>query len=170
MSNPLFIPVAESLAALKSELKKAPLFAHPRIKMLMEMKKAGEAGVSKRELMDSVGASSQSIHTWRTAYKEHGLGAMLSSGRKGKAGRPSVFTDAEHERIGQKLNDPKNGLRGYKELQGWIEKEFSKKVRYNTVLKYAAGNFGAGIKVARKSHVKKQEGAAEAFKKTSHKK
>ncbi|MFN8332007.1 MAG: winged helix-turn-helix domain-containing protein [Saprospiraceae bacterium] len=63
------------------------------------------------------------------------------------------------------MKDPKNGLAGYIELQQWIQKEFKKEVRYNTILKYAMRNFGSSVKVARKSHVKKDEMAVDTFKK-----
>ena len=62
-----------------------------------------------------------------------------------------------------------NGLRGYTELLNWIEQEFGKDVKYNTLLKYCIRKFGSKVKVARKSHVKKDDQAAEAFKKTLHK-
>ena len=94
----------------------------------------------------------------------------MHNGRKGKVGAPSTFTPEEHLRIEQKLRDPKNGLAGYVELQQWIEKEFKKEVKYNTVLKYAMRHFGSSVKVARKSHVKKDEEAATSFKKTSRNK
>jgi transposase len=55
-------------------------------------------------------------------------------------------------------------------LQQWIEKEFNKEVKYNTILKYAMRNFGSSVKVARKSHVKKDELAVESFKKDSFRK
>ncbi|HEY0299080.1 MAG TPA: winged helix-turn-helix domain-containing protein [Arachidicoccus sp.] len=61
-------------------------------------------------------------------------------------------------------------MAGYVELQEWIEKEFQKEVKYNTVLKYAMRHFGSSVKVARKSHVKKDEQAVAVFKKTSRKK
>ncbi len=170
MSYALYIPVTETIRALKSALKSSSAMIAPRIKMLIEMKKAGEEGISKRDLMDNVGVSSQSIHNWRTAYKNGGMEAMVHNGRKGKAGKPSVFTIEEHRQIEQKLKDPKNGLAGYIELQQWIEQEFKKEVKYNTVLKYAMRHFGSKVKVARKSHVKKDEQAVAAFKKTSSKK
>lgn len=166
MSFALYIPVTESQTDLRALLKKSSLMLQPRIKMLIAMSKAGDKGISKRELMDTVAASSQSIQTWRTAYKHGGLQALLHNGRKGKAGKPSIFTKEEHKKIEQKLKDPKNGLAGYIELQQWVEQEFKKPVKYNTILKYAIRHFGAGVKVARKSHVKKDEQAAEAFKKT----
>lgn len=84
----------------------------------------------------------------------------------GKSGKPSVFTDAEHKKLEQKLKNPKNGLRGFKELQQWISQEFGKEIKYNTVLKYMVRHFGASVKIARKSHIKKDEAAVTAFKKT----
>lgn len=170
MSYALNIPVTESMQELRVALKKSNLMMQPRLKMLIAMKNAGEDGISKRALMDIVGASSQSIHNWRTAYKQGGLKGLLTNGRIGKVGAPSTFTKEEHRLIEQKLRDPKNGLAGYVELQQWIEKEFKKEVKYNTVLKYAIRHFGSSVKVARKSHVKKDEKAVETFKKTLPKK
>jgi transposase len=53
------------------------------------------------------------------------------------------------------------------ELKRWIEEQFNKEVKYNTLLKYSIKNFGSKVKTARKSHVKKDEQAVESFKKTS---
>ncbi len=54
-----------------------------------------------------------------------------------------------------------------KELLTWVEAEFNKTIKYNTLLKYTTRHFGSKVKVARKSHVKKDEEAVNAFKKTS---
>jgi transposase len=170
MSYALFIPVKETEKELKTILKSSTPLISPRIKMLLLMKEAGEKGISKRELMLSVGASSQSIHNWRTSYKKGGMDALVFNGRLGKVGKPSIFTKKEHNQIEAKLKDPKNGLAGYVELQQWIEKEFKKSVKYNTVLKYAMRHFGSKVKVARKSHVKKDQEAVISFKKTLRKK
>ncbi len=129
MSFALYIPVQKSLTDLRKELKSGTPMIQPRIKMLMEMKKAGENGISKRDLMENVGVCSQSIHNWRTAYKQGGMKALLSNGRKGNSGKPSVFTEEEHKQIEKKLRDPKNGLAGYVELQQWIEQVFKKEVK-----------------------------------------
>lgn len=66
-----------------------------------------------------------------------------------------------------KLNDPQNGLQGYIELKDWIEKESGKTFDYNTLLHYCIRNFKSSVKVARKSHVKKDEDQGISFKKTS---
>ena len=46
----------------------------------------------------------------------------------------------------QKLKDPFNGLTGYVELKEWIEKEFKKEVKYNTLLKYCMKQFVQALK------------------------
>jgi hypothetical protein len=96
--------------------------------------------------------------------------ALLSNGRVGKCGKPSIFTKEEHKKMEALLHNPKNGLAGYVELQKWVCDEFEKDVKYNTVLKYATGHFGSKVKTARKSHVKKDREAVQTFKKTSVKK
>ena len=165
MSLPKTITVKESLSELKTLLKKSSPLIAPRIKTIIEIKKSQNTGISKRALASMIGVDPNSIQTWRTLYFKGGIDAILKHNKKGF--KPSVFTNQEHLAIEKKLNDPKNGLRGYVELLAWIEKEFSKQVKYNTLLKYSIKNFGSKIKVARKSHVKKDEEAVSAFKKTS---
>lgn len=69
MSFVLYVPVKESLKELRRLLKNSNLIMQPRFKMLLAMKKAGEQGISKQALMDTVGVCSQIIHNWRTACK-----------------------------------------------------------------------------------------------------
>jgi transposase len=149
MSKPLIFPISESIDELKSLIKKSSLMMQPRLRMLLFIKKAGDTGISKRALMDNVSASSQSIHNWRTAYKNGGIESLLSNGRKGKAGRPSVFSKEQQMAIYKKLNDPKNNLRGYKELQAWIQQEFDIIIKYNTLLVYSIRKHKSSVKVAR---------------------
>lgn len=165
MSRPKQLEIKESLQDLRSIQKKAQPLIAVRLRVLIAIKEAGAKGISKRELADKVGVNHNSIQSWRNMYTTGGIEAICSHGRIGF--KPSVFTTAEHLAIEQKLNDPLNGLRGYVELQNWIEKEFNKEVKYNTLLKYSIKNFGSSVKVARKSHIKKDEDAVVAFKKTS---
>ncbi len=80
-----------------------------------------------------------------------------------------MFTEAEHKQIEKKVSDATNGLRGYKELLEWVNNEFSKEIKYITLLKYTERHFGTKIKVARKSHIKKDQELVDSFKKTSYK-
>lgn len=165
MALPKQISIKESLVDLKRILKNSSPLIAPRIRVLIELKKHEKQGISKRDLAALVGVNHNSVQTWRTLYINGGIKAVQSHNKKGF--KPSVFTQQEHIAIEKKLKDPKNGLRGYIELMDWIEKEFKKQVKYNTLLKYSIRNFGSKVKVARKSHVKKDEAAVETFKKTS---
>lgn len=44
------------------------------------------------------------------------------------------------------MNDPRNGLGGYKELQQWVMKTLHLHEEYNTLVKYAMRHFGTKIK------------------------
>jgi transposase len=165
MSFPKQITVKETLAQLRKLQKDSiPMIAN-RIRVLIEFKKNEPAGVSKRAVADAVGVNHNSVQAWRRLYQQGGIEAILKHDRK--EGRPSVITAGEHKLIEKKLHDPKNGLRGYTELLTWAEEEFKKTIKYNTLLKYSIRHFSSKVKVARKSHVKKEEGAVLAFKKTS---
>lgn len=165
MSSPKTILIKESVTELKKLQKRAiPMIAN-RIRVLIEFKKNEKAPLSKRAVADIAGVNHNSVQTWRKLYEQGGIEAVLFYQKQ--SGRPSDISQAEHQQIEKKLNDPKNGLRGYVELLTWMETEFNKTFKYNTVLKYSYRHFQSKIKVARKSHVKKDEEAVATFKKTS---
>ncbi|HLL43665.1 MAG TPA: winged helix-turn-helix domain-containing protein [Segetibacter sp.] len=165
MANAKIIQVKESSGELKRLQKNQPLIIIKRLNMLLELKKHGQNGISKRALASIVGVDPNSIQKWRTIYAKGGIADILSHGRKGF--KPSLLTLEEHKKIEQKLSQPKNALRGYKELMQWIKEELGKEIKYTTVVEYAKRHFGSKIKVARKTHVLKDEEKVEAFKKTS---
>jgi len=166
MSSAKTILVKESLDKLKRMLKESKPMIAPRLRMLIAIKQQEGVGISKRELAELIGVNHNSIQTWRTLYELGGITVLCHHNKTGF--RPSVFEEEEHLAIKEKLNDPNNGLRGYKELQAWIENEFKKDVKYNTLLKYCIRNFGSKSKVARKSHINKDIEAVATFKKTLH--
>ena len=165
MSKAKIIHIKESLKELKQLQKNQPLTIIKRINMLIELKKNGTNGLSKRELATRIGVDPNSIQKWRTIYINEAIKGIVSHGRIGF--KPSLITKEEHKKIEQKLNQPKNALRGYKELMQWIKDELGKEIKYTTVVEYSKRHFGSKIKVARKSHILKDEVAMDAFKKTS---
>ena len=100
--------------------------------MLIKIKQNENQGITKRDLAALIGVNPNSVQTWRTMYISGGLKLLQSHNKKGF--KTSVFTKEEHAAIKKKLKDPKNGLRGYVELLAWIEQEFKKQVKYNTLL------------------------------------
>lgn len=165
MSKATIINIKESSKELKQLQKNQPLTIIKRLNMLLELKKNGINGLSKRQLAKLIGVDPNSIQKWRTIYVNAGIKGIISHGRIGF--KPSLITKEEHKKIEHKLNQPKNALRGYKELMQWIKDEFGKEIKYTTVVEYSKRHFGSKIKVARKSHLLKDELALTAFKKTS---
>jgi transposase len=166
MALPLKITVAETIKELRILQRKSGELIGKRLLMLIEIKKHEETGISKRELSKITGINHNSIVKWRKLYNEQGIAPLLKHGRVGGF-KKSVVTEEEHQKIEKKLNNPKNGIRGYSELLEWVNTELSKDMKYITLLKYAERHFGSKIKVARKSHVKKDDLRVESFKKTS---
>ena len=71
-----------------------------------------------------------------------------------------------HKALAKILHDPANGLQGYKELKQWYEKKTGRSIKYITLVKYCQRHFNTKIKVARKSHINKDEQEVISFKKT----
>ncbi len=165
MAHPFQITVKETLNELRSLQRKNGELIGKRLLMLIEIKKHEEAGISKRELSKITGINHNSIVKWRKQYNKEGIKPLLTHGRIGGF-KKSVISQEEHKKIEKKLNDPKNGIRGYTELLEWVNKELSKDMKYITLLKYTQRHFGSKIKVARKSHVKKDDLLVDTFKKT----
>lgn len=165
MSQPIIFTIKESIPELKKLIKMHDQFLSQRLKVLLECKKHEQTGISKRELAKNTGYNHNSVQKWRNLYIEGGLTALLSHNKIGF--KPSSFSEDEYSQLKDKLNDTKNGLVGYKELQKWLETEMNKVMNYKTIYSFVRSHFGTKIKVARKSHVKKDAKAVEAFKKTS---
>lgn len=165
MSKAKIIQIKESLKDLKQLQKDQPLTIIKRLNMLIELKKNGADGIPKRQLAKIIGVDPNSIQKWKTIYGYEGIKGIITHGRIGF--KPSIITKEEHKKIELKLNQPKNALRGYKEMMNWIKDEFGKEIKYTTVVEYCKRHFGSKIKVARKSHILKNDEATTTFKKTS---
>jgi len=165
MSLPVIFPIKESAREIKKLMRNSIPFIVQRLKLLLVCKQYEATGISKRSLSDAVGVDPNSAHNWRMLYREGGIGALMSHQKKGF--KPSVFSEDQQKAIAKKLHTAQNGLSGFVELQQWIEQHFDQTFNYKTVYAYTKRTFGAKIKVARKSHIKKDAEAGELLKKTS---
>jgi transposase len=165
MANPLSITIKESLVELRAIQRKQGELISKRIQVLIEIKKRENEGISKRALADITGVNHNSIVKWRNMYLKGGLDALLKHGRIGF--KPSIINAHEHQKLKALLHDPKNGIRGYKELLDWVATELGKEMKYTTLVEYTKRHFQSKIKVSRKSHVKKNDELVNTFKKTS---
>ena len=163
MSKALSFKVKESLSKLKKFHKSAAAHIAPRIKMLLVAKQSDRA-LSKNDFAELVGVNHNSIQQWRSNYIAGGIAALVKDGRIGF--KPSVISKQAHQKIKVKLHNPIGAFTSYKDLQIWVETALVKRINYNTLRHYVKRHFGAKLKVARKSHIKKDKESGEAFKKT----
>lgn len=136
-----------------------------RLHALLVFKEHEQSGISQRDVADVIGADPNSVRLWRAAYIAGGLDGLLAHGRIGF--KPSVIEPHQEVALRAKLHDPQNGLRGYVELVAWFNEHFGTEVKYKTLNQYVNRHYKASCKTARKSHVRRDPDAAEAFKKTS---
>jgi transposase len=163
MANALKIIVKETLSELRKMLKSSSAHQTPKLKMLIVIKQS-EVDLNKNELADQIGVNHNSIQKWRKKYQAGGIKSLLSDGRIGF--KPSVISKEAHEQIRIKLNNPEGAFTSFKDLQHWVDDQFKKGINYNSLRHYVKRHFGAKLKVARKSHVKKDKEAGHLFKKT----
>ena len=160
MAKPIIITVTETSDELKKLKDKSPIHLHARLKMLILIAGGLTGSV---ELSAKTGASRNSIASWKQCYNVGGLKQLLSDQRGGDYS--SGITDEQKKKIEQKLSQPKDAFTSFGQAQAWLKKELGIDKQYHAINKYLKRNFGAKLKVGRKSHVKKDEAAIAVFKK-----
>ena len=134
-----------------------------RIRSLLYIKT--EKYGTREELCSILGYHIRSMERWLAKYKEGGMQMMLIPDvleRKSKIVIPEI-----HDGLSKRLNDPQIGFSSYVEAQQWVEEEFGVKITYHWLREYMVKKFKTKIKQPRKSHIKKDDQAVEAFLKTT---
>jgi transposase len=161
MAKALNVVVKESVKELKSIQKMKPSY-YSRIQMLLLIKEG--KFITKDSLAEALQVSTQSVHIWRTKYNAGGIDKLLEDKRGGK---PAQITDEIFETLSERLNNNKEGFKSFIEIQQWLQENFGIEMKYQALNKFIKRKFGARPKVARKSHINKDENAAALFKKTT---
>ena len=167
MANSKKILVKESEEELRKLKIKQPAHLKKRIEMLLILKKS-EVSLSKNELSILLKINHNTAQCWRNLYSRDGIDGLLTYGKIGF--KPSIISPELHKALEAKLNSPKDAFTSYVDLIQWIKENYiSDGINYQTINSYVKRHFKAKLKVARKSHIKKDEQAVESFKKTSSK-
>lgn len=120
---------------------------------------------TRQKLADFLGYHIRTMERWLTKYKEGGIQSMLIPNKLDR--KSHIVTQEIHDGILARVNNPLTGFNSYVEAQHWVEKEFGVKIKYHWLRGYMVKEFGTKIKQPRKSHIKKDEMATEAFLKTT---
>ena len=146
MSKAKIIDIKEDVKHLIKLKKERSTTVVKRLLMLIDLKKSKASPLSKRVLAKRLGVDPNSITAWKMLYEQNGITGILSDKRIGF--KPSVISADLHSKLETKLNNPNNGIRGYKELVDWVKEELEEDIKYITLLKYSKRHFGSKIKVA----------------------
>lgn len=155
------ITVKETPEELKLLLQKATVSTKPRIKMLLAVL---NGITSTQDLVLKTKANRDSIRNWKNIYRSQGIKGLLGENRGGK--NPGAIGPEVKLQLKEKLSNPKGGFTSYKQAVDWINTTFGLEMEYHAVNKYLKRNFGAKLKVGRKTHVNKDDSAEALFKKT----
>jgi transposase len=164
MASALPFQVKESIASLKQRYKTVASHHKQKVQMLLIVKQS-EVALTKNELATLVGVNHNSIQSWRKKYLTFGIDDLLTDGRGGY--KPSLLNDKQKEKVLVRISSPTDAFSSFKELQTWVNTTFKTEVKYNSLRLFVKRNFGAKMKIARKSHILKDENKVNTFKKTS---
>jgi len=166
MSAPKTFKIKQSESELKKLMKSSVPMIAKRLHAILIFKRNENEGISKRLVAEEIGVNHNSVQTWRTLYIEGGIKLLMSHSKTGF--KPSKITDEQELALKAQLNNPLNGMAGFIELLDWFNKSFKTELNYKTFHGFVVRKYKAKIKVARKSHIKKDVEAVAAFKKTSN--
>ncbi len=165
MATPTIFQIKES----ESQIKKMMRATHPmiskRLQALLIFKQNEYQGISKREVALKIGVNHNSIQTWRKLYIDGGISSLISHSKKSNI--VSVITKEQESILKEQLYNPNNGFVGFTEFLQWFNESQNTNIKYKTFYAFLVRKFNAKVKVARKSHAKKDQQAVEDFKKTS---
>lgn len=156
--------IKESMSELQKMLGKQRTFnGQKRVRCLIEIQSASFS--TRQKLADYLCVHKRTLERWVNNYKSGGIIEMLSD--KPKTKQSKIITPVIHKGLEQKVNDPHNPFLGYWDAQNWVQQEYGIEIKYQRVREYMIQHFKTKIKSPRKSHIKKDKQAEEAFLKTT---
>lgn len=167
MSAPKIFTIKETESEIKKLLKSSNPMIAKRLHALLVFKRNEHCGISKRLVSEETGVNHNSVQTWRSLYIEGGIKMLMSHSNTGY--KPCLINSDQEQVLKNVLDNPHNGIVGFIELLDWFNKTYQTSINYKTFHGFVVRKFKAKIKVARKSHVKKDEQAVATFKKTLNK-
>jgi len=164
MAKTIDIIIHESEEHLHYLLRKQDkLLQQGRVKALLLIKQ-GKAKYTY-QIAKMLKRGRRTIYNWLQEYNEKGIEEYLTVSSRGR--RKEKLTKEQKQAIRAKLQDPFTDITSYVELTQWASFQFQKDIPYHVVYNYCRKHLDGRLKVARKSHHKKDEQAIEAFKKTA---
>ena len=115
-------------------------------------------------VIEFLGRSKSTIESWLTLYRKKGWLGLLAWNYQG--GQPPAIPEPVLTELREKLSQPQ-GFKNYGEIQQWLKEEYGWEIHYKTVYQTVHYKLKAKLKVARPTHIKRDDTAVVEFKKNS---
>ena len=132
-----------------------------KLQRLQGLRLALEGQDGYRRIAQIVRRTAATLNKWINWYRGGGIEGLLSRPVGSEGGRTPRFTPGEWERFRAEL--AKGTWRTARDAQRWLREALGLKISRKEVYRHL-GKLGARLKVGRRSHVKKDPAATEAFK------
>ena len=159
-STTYLVETAEELKQLMQAQKK------PKIKERLQALYLLKSGcvTTLQEVANCLGRSKTTIENWLTLYRKSGVLGVVAWNYKG--GRPSAISEPLLTALREQLSKPQ-GFKSYGEIQQWLHEQYGIEIPYKTVHQTVHYKLKAKLKVARPTHIKRDDTAVVEFKKNS---
>jgi len=131
-----------------------------KLTRLQAVRLALEGKESYRRIAEIVRCSPASLCKWINWFREEGIEKLLGQANGSTGGKEPRFSAKQWERFRAEL--AKGQWRTARDAQRWLEENLGLVIAYKEVYRHL-GKLGARLKVGRRSHVKKDPAAEEAF-------
>ena len=164
MAKQISINIQESESELRILVnKQTKLLQYQRAKALLLIKQ-GKV-IYTYQLAKTLKRERKTIYNWLKLYEQAGIDSYLKI--KSRGWREEKISKTVQQGISEKLLDPRTTLTSYVELLDWVNTHYNLTLNYKTLYSHCRKHHKSVLKVARKSHHKKDDKAIEAFKKTT---
>ena len=138
----------------------------PKIKVRLQALYLLKSGcvTTLQAVANCLGRSKTTIEKWLTLYRKSGVLGVLAWNYKG--GRPPAISEPRLAGLREQLNKPQ-GFTSYGEIQQWLHEQYGVEIPYKTVHQTVHYKLKAKLKVARPTHIKRDDTAVVEFKKNS---
>ena len=163
MPKKISITVKESVNFLNKQYSKSKSrLEQDRIKVLLYIKE--NKYVHQSDLAKKLGRNEKTIREWLKLYSAKGFESLVTIKSGGNNTR--TLSDQVIKLIEEKVTDTKTTITSYVELLLLLEEQTGERIAYGALYSHCRRKFKTKLKVARKSHYKKDPKAEAFFKNT----
>ncbi|MBG6062326.1 transposase [Flavobacterium sp. CG_9.1] len=162
MPKKISITIEENIDFLEKSYSKAQgSLKQDRIKTLIYIKT--KQYFFQSEIAKKLGRTEKTIRDWIQSYSRDGFSGLTTVRSGGN--NTKTISDAMILLIEKKVTNSSTTITSYVELKLLLEEELKEEIDYGALYSHCRRKFKSKLKVARKSHYKKDENAEAFFKK-----